>query len=240
MLTLKNLSVSVGRKKIIKNFNFTFSKGNIYVIMGPNGSGKSSLAYAIMGHPSYNTSSKTRIILNGKRLDKLMPEKRAEKGVFLSFQSPLSLSGVSVRELLYLALSKKKDSLTIRQEINRYAKELRISEELLSRSLNEGASGGEKKKVETLQAAVLNKEVMIFDEIDTGVDVDALRAIATFLKKHKEKKTYILITHYNRVLKYLLPDKVLILIGGELKKVGDKRLATKIEKEGYEKVVRKN
>lgn len=237
MLSVKNLSVSVGKKKIIKNFNYKFSKGKIYVIMGPNGSGKSSLANAIMGHPSYKISTQSRILLDKERIEKLQPEKRSEKGIFLSFQSPLSLAGVSVRELLYLALNKKKEPLAVRQEITKYAQELRISEELLARSLNEGASGGEKKKLEALQAAVLDKKVMIFDEIDTGVDVDALRAIATFLKKRKKGKTFILITHYNRVLRYLMPDKVLILMGGVLKKEGDKKLAKKIEKEGYEKVV---
>ncbi len=205
--------------------------------MGPNGSGKSSFANAIMGHPSYTLSPQSRIALGKERIDKLQPEKRSEKGIFLSFQSPLSLAGVSVRELLYLALTKKKEPLAVRQEITQYAKELHISEELLGRSLNEGASGGEKKKLETLQAAVLDKKVMIFDEIDTGVDVDALRAIATFLKKRKKDKTFILITHYNRVLRYLMPDKVLILMEGVLKKVGDKKLAKKIEKEGYEKAV---
>lgn len=238
MLTIKNLSVSVGKKKIVDNFSFTFSKGKVYVIMGPNGSGKSSLAFAIMGHPSYRTSTNSRIFFNKDRVDKLAPEKRAEKGIFLSFQTPLSLSGVSVRELLHLALSKKMDPLVIRQSVNKYAQELRISEELLSRSLNEGASGGEKKKLETLQAAVLDKEVMIFDEVDTGVDVDALRAIAAFLKKHKKEKTYIVITHYNRVLKYLAPDKVLILIDGKLQREGDRKLANLIEKVGYEEVLK--
>ena len=235
MLTVKNLSVSVGKKKIIENFNFNFSPGKIYVIMGPNGSGKSSFAYSLMGHPLYATSKKTRITLGSKRIDNLSPEKRSEGGMFLSFQSPLSLAGVSVRELLYMALSKKRDPLEIRQEIDKYALELKVSQDLLSRSLNEGASGGEKKKLETLQAAVLDKKIMIFDEIDTGVDVDALRAIATFLKKHKKNKTYILITHYSRVLKLLNPDKVLILMDGKLRKVGDKKLAVKIEKDGYEK-----
>ncbi len=237
MLAVKNLSVSVGKKKIIENFNFNFSPGKIYVIMGPNGSGKSSFAYSLMGHPSYTTSKKTRITLGNKRIDNLSPEKRSEGGMFLSFQSPLSLAGVSIRELLYVALSKKRDPLEIRQEIDKYALELNVSQDLLSRSLNEGASGGEKKKLETLQAAVLDKKIMIFDEIDTGVDVDALRAIATFLKKHKKNKTYILITHYSRVLKLLNPDKVLILMDGKLKKVGDKKLVLKIEKDGYEKAV---
>lgn len=235
MLVVKNLTVSVDKKKIVKNFNFTFKPGKVYVIMGPNGSGKSSLAYSIMGHPLYTTSSQSRITLNRKRIDDLSPEKRSEKGIFLSFQAPLSLSGVSVRELLYLALSKK-DPLEVRQAIDKYADELKISQELLSRSLNEGASGGEKKKLETLQAVVLDKKIMIFDEIDTGVDIDALRAISKFLKHHKKDKMFILITHYNRILKYLNPDKVLILIDGKLKKVGDKRLAAQIEKSGYQKL----
>ncbi len=236
MLDLKNLSVTVEKRKIIKNFSYSFKPGKIYVIMGPNGSGKSSLAYSIMGHPSYKISTKSRISLDKKRIDNIAPEKRSGKGIFLSFQSPLSLSGVTVRELLRLA-SPNRDPLEVRQQTDKYADELKISKELLTRSLNEGASGGEKKKLETLQAAVLDKKIMIFDEIDTGVDVDALRAIATFLRKHKKNKTYILITHYNRILKYLKPDKVLILIDGDLKKVGDKKLASQIEKKGYLKLV---
>lgn len=237
MITLKNLSVSIGDKKILQNINFTFEKGKTYAVMGPNGSGKSTLAYAIMGHPSYTLDKKSHLYFKKEDITELEANKRAEKGIFLSFQTPLSLSGVRVNQLLQLAMQGKKDPLVLRQEIKKYAAELHISEDLLSRSLNEGASGGEKKKIEVLQAAVLQKQILIFDEVDTGVDVDALKAIAQFLKKHQEEKTYIIITHYNRILHYLKPDKVLVIANGELKKVGDYTLANEIEKNGYEKVI---
>jgi len=234
MLSLKNLTVSVGNKKILEKINFTFEKGKIYAIMGPNGSGKSTLAFAVMGHPSYIVDPKSKIILNRKNISHLKAEKRAQKGIFLSFQTPLSLSGVNISQLLLIALKGKKDPIKLRAEIETYADELKISQDLLRRSLNDGASGGEKKKMEVLQAAILDKKLMIFDEVDTGVDVDALKTIAKFLDNHKVGKTYIIITHYNRILHYLKPDQVLIIQKGRLKKVGDHRLAETIEKEGYE------
>ncbi len=233
MLTLQNLDVVVGTKSILHKINYSFEPGKIYAIMGPNGSGKSTLAYAIMGHPSYHVNGKSKILLDKKNIIDLKPDARAEKGLFLSFQSPLSLNGVRVYELLQLALLGKKDPLKIRQDAQKYARQLKINEELLSRSLNDGASGGEKKKLEVLQAAVLDKKILIFDEVDTGVDVDALKTIAQFLKKNKKNKTYIIITHYNRILKYLKPDKVLILVDGKLVKIGNYTLALKIEEEGY-------
>jgi Fe-S cluster assembly ATP-binding protein len=141
---------------------------------------------------------------------------------------------VKVYQLLQLALHGKKDPLAIRQEAQKYAKELGISEELLSRPLNEGASGGERKKMEVLQAAVLDKELLIFDEVDTGVDVDALKSISKFLMKHKSDKTYIIITHYNRILHHLQPDHVLIMQKGKIVKVGDHTLAKQIEDKGYD------
>lgn len=236
MLNIKNLTVSVGKKIILDDLNFTFEKGKIYAVMGPNGSGKSTLAYSLMGHPSYIADKKSKIIFNKENIIDEKPEKRSQKGIFLSFQSPLSLSGVKVNQLLQFALQGKKDALKIWEETKKYAKELKINEDLLSRSLNEGASGGEKKKLEVLQAAVLDKKLQIFDEVDTGVDVDALKAIAKFLDKHKDGKTYILITHYNRILHYLRPDKVLVIIGGKLVKIEDHNLADRIEKEGYDKI----
>lgn len=234
LLSIKNLTVSVNSKKIIDKFSFEFEKGKIYVIMGPNGSGKSTLAYSLMGHQAYRVKTNSKIIYGGENLLNLSPEKRAEKGIFLSFQSPLSLNGVRVNQLLQYALNGKKGALQVREEIEKVAKELHVKENLLNRSLNEGASGGERKKMEVLQAAVLDKDLMIFDEIDTGVDVDGLKLIARFLEKNKKDKTYIIITHYNRILKYLKPDKVLILTNGKLQRVGDSKLADEVEKNGYE------
>ena len=241
MLRINHLNVSVSGKQILKNINFEFETGKIYAIMGPNGSGKSTLAHAIMGHPAYEIRNGELRIKDEKGeyedMLELHANERAEKGIFLSFQQPLSLAGVKFFQLLHLALQGKKDPLTIRHEVKKYGKELRISDELLSRSLNEGASGGEKKKLEVLQAAVLDKKLLIFDEVDTGVDVDALKTISQFLDKHCENKTYIIITHYNRILKYLKPNKILVIADGELKKVGDHTLADEIEKNGYDSII---
>ena len=238
MLTVKNLTASIEGKQILKGIDFTFEEGKIYAVMGPNGSGKSTLAYSIMGHPACEIGEKTQITMNGEDITEMEANERAEKGIFLSFQSPLSLSGVKVFQLLRLALEGKKEPLAIKKEVDAIAKELKISEDLLNRSLNEGASGGEKKKMEVLQAMVLDKNFLIFDEVDTGVDVDALKTISRFLQNHREKKTYLVITHYNRILHYLKPDKVLVVANGELKKVGDHTLAEEIEKNGYENIIK--
>ena len=235
MLTVHNLKAKVGDKEILKGIDFEFEEGKIYAVMGPNGSGKSTLAYAIMGHPGYEVEG--QITMNGEEIGEEEPHKRAQRGIFLSFQTPLLLSGVKVFQLIQLAIKGKKDPLEVRKRIQQFAKDLKINEELLSRSLNEGASGGEKKKMEVLQAASLDKKFIIFDEVDTGVDVDALKTISQFLDRNREGKTYVIITHYNRILHYLRPDRVLVVAGGQLKKVGDASLAEEIEKNGYESVL---
>ncbi|MDO8609479.1 MAG: Fe-S cluster assembly ATPase SufC [bacterium] len=236
MLKLQNLTVSVSGKEILHSLDFIFEKGKTYTIMGPNGSGKSTLAYTIMGHPLYIVEKKSKIYIDKTEISKLTPDKRAALGIFLSFQSPISLSGITVFQLLRLALSGKKDPLAVYKEMEKFSKELKIKEELLKRSLNDGASGGEKKKLEVLQAAVLNPKYVFFDEVDTGVDVDALKTIAQFINKYKANKTNIVITHYNRILKYLKPDYVLVLKEGRIVKVGDYSLVKQIEKNGYEKI----
>ena len=237
MLVLKNLSVKVGKMTIIKNINFNFEKGKVYAIMGPNGSGKSTLAFTIAGHPAYKLEVGS-LRFEGRNISELSPDKRAKLGMFLSFQTPLSLSGINVFQLLRIALAKKKDPLALKKKIEVITKKLGIKSQLAERSLNEGASGGEKKKLEMLQAAILDPKLLIFDEIDTGVDVDALRTIAKFMNENKDGKTYILITHYNRILHYIRPDKVLILMNGRLMKVGSAKLAEEIEKSGYERILK--
>jgi len=238
MIKLSNLSVSIDEKYILKNINFTFEEGKIYAVMGPNGSGKSTLAYSIMGHPSYTIEKGSKIEAKGEDITEMEANERAEQGIFLSFQSPLSLSGVKVQQLLRFAMEGKKDPLTIYKQVKEIAKELKIPGHLLERSLNDGASGGEKKKLEVLQAIVLDKNFLIFDEVDTGVDVDALKTISEYLETHRAGKTYVVITHYNRILHYLKPDKVLVIANGELKKVGDHTLAEQIEQNGYEAVLK--
>jgi len=237
MLNLKNITVKIGEKTIIDNFSYSFESGKIYAIMGPNGSGKSTLASIVMGNPIYDVvKGKIQIIEKDKKpisLLELTPDERAHNGIFMSFQSPIALSGIRVAQLLQLALKGKKSALEIRKEVEMLSKSLNVHTELISRSLNEGLSGGERKKMEVLQAAILDKNIQIFDEIDTGVDVDAMKSIAKFLEKNKKDKTYIVITHYNRILKYLKPDKVLVLLNGKLVMSGDHTLAKKIEDEGY-------
>ncbi|MFA6080847.1 MAG: Fe-S cluster assembly ATPase SufC [Patescibacteria group bacterium] len=235
MLELKNLTITVEDKTIIENLNLKLGKNKVYVIMGPNGSGKSTLALTLMGHPLYKIKS-GKIFFEKKDITNLESNKRAVAGIFLSFQSPLSLSGVSVYSLLRTAIAGKKDPLKLREEIEKTAKLLKIKKELLERSFNEGTSGGEKKKLELLQAAILSPKFLMFDEIDTGVDVDALKTIAQFMEKNKKGKTYLLITHYNRILKYVKPDEVLVMIDGKIVKRGDYKLAEKIEKTGYAKL----
>lgn len=235
MLTLKNLSVSIDSKKILKNINYTFEPGKVYAIMGPNGSGKSTLASTVMGHPVYTVSKTSKIVFEGENITEMEPNDRSNKGVFLSFQTPMALTGVTIYQFMRYALTGKMDALKIRQSVQKYAKKLHISEDLLSRSLNDGFSGGEKKKMEVLQAALLDPKLAFFDEIDTGVDVDALRSIAKFIQAmHTPQKTFVIITHYNRILKYLKPDKIIVLKNGQIVKEGTAKLAQEIEKKGYD------
>ena len=258
MLKLKNLSVSIEGKKILEDISFDFRAGKTYALMGPNGSGKSTLASAIMGHPHYKISKASKIILRvtptpqsrrlasspwkgaqgkNKNIKNLSPDKRARLGIFLSFQTPMTLPGVTVFELLRLALEKQIDPVTLHGRVKTFAKELRIKDELLKRSLNDGFSGGEKKKLEALQAVLLQPRLALFDEIDTGVDVDALKTISQFLKKPLPKKTtLVFITHSTRLLRYIKPDEVLVLKGGKLVKTGKSALAKKIEREGFDKM----
>ncbi|MDO8566435.1 MAG: Fe-S cluster assembly ATPase SufC [Candidatus Moranbacteria bacterium] len=237
MLHIKNLSVSIEDKKILDNISFDFHVGKTYALMGPNGSGKSTLAAAIMGHPQITYSRVSKILVSGKNIKNLSPDKRAKLGIFLSFQTPMTLPGVTVFELLRLALEKQIDPVTLHGRVKAYAKELHIKEELLKRSLNDGFSGGEKKKLEALQAVLLKPQFALFDEIDTGVDVDALKTISRFLKKHLSKKTtLVFITHSTRLLRYIKPQEVLIMKVGRLVKTGKGALAKKIEREGFEKI----
>ncbi len=233
MIKLKNLTANAKDKVIIENLNFEFEKGKIYALMGPNGSGKSTLANVIMGHPAYELSSNSEIIFQGENIATLSPDKRVQKGIFLTHQSPLALSGINILELLNNSLGEKMDLSEIVQKAHDYAKKLDLNPELLERSLNENASGGERKKTEMIQAAILDPQFIVFDEIDTGVDVDALRQIAKFMTEIKKDKTYLIITHYNRILEYINPDLVLIIENGKIMRTGNASLAKEIEESGY-------
>jgi Fe-S cluster assembly ATP-binding protein len=243
MLQIKNLTASVGGKTILKNLGLSFGAGKTYALLGPNGSGKSTLASVLMGHPDFSVDEASDILFEGENLRELSADARAKKGVFLSFQSPLALPGVTIYQLLRFALDdkqengKKIDALTLRKKVKAFAEELHVSEELLSRSINDGFSGGEKKKMEVLQWAMLEPRLAVFDEVDTGVDVDALKTIARFLKAHRRPdQTFVFITHSTKLLEILEPDETVVLKDGEIVRQGDGRLATEIiEKEGFGK-----
>ena len=241
MLQLKNFTVHAGDKTILSDINLTFESGKVYALLGPNGSGKSTLASAIMGHPNYTLAETvdgraSEIFFQEENITTLSADKRAKKGLFLSFQSPIPLPGVSIYQLMRHAFDNKLDALTTRKKIQAFANELDIKEELLSRSLNDDFSGGEKKKMEVLQMAMLEPKCAIFDEIDTGVDVDALKTIAHFLKTHRTpEQTFIFITHSTSLLKTLEPDYTIVIKDGKVHKQGDGSMAIDIiETEGFE------
>jgi len=233
MLFLDSIKVKVEEKEILKGFSYSFQKGKIYALMGPNGSGKSTLVQTIIGNTQYSLAKTSSILLNKEKLNGLSPDKRAKMGIGITFQSPLALQGISVFQLLRMAI-KDVDVLKLYERIEEIAKELKINKELIDRPLNEGASGGERKKLEVLQMALLNPSLIFFDEIDTGVDIDSLKAIFTFLKKFKGDKTFVFITHYSKIFAYLKPDKVLVMKEGQLVAQGGKEIIEKIEKKGYE------
>lgn len=233
MLSLQNIKVSIGKREIINDFSHDFEEGKIYAIMGPNGSGKSTLVQSIIGNAQYSLSKSSSLLFNKKKLNSLTPDKRARLGIGITFQTPLALQGISAFQLLRLA-RKDTDVIQLYENIEKVAKELKINKELIDRPLNEGASGGERKKLEVLQMAILNPSIIFFDEIDTGVDVDSLKTIFTFLKKYKKDKTYVFITHYSKIFAYLKPDEVLVMKQGRLVFCGGKETIKTIEKKGYE------
>ena len=248
LLTISNLHVSIDSKKILQGVSLKVKSGEVHAVMGPNGSGKSTLAYAFLGHPAY--TSRGKIVLNNKDISHLSTEDRAKAGLFLALQSPIAIPGVTVTNLLRAALGDNKNpshnpilarrfvgSLPVEEfmkAVKEYAKQLHIDESFLSRGIHDGFSGGEKKKIEMLQALVLKPKFAIFDEIDTGLDVDALRIVARGIGMLSQKGTgIIIITHYQRILKYLKPDVVHILVSGKIVKTGNAELAKKIEDNGY-------
>lgn len=237
MLQLNNLTATVGGKQILDNISLVFEKGKIYALLGPNGSGKSTLASVIMNHPSFSINEDSNIVFDDEDIKNLSADKRSKKGLFLSFQSPLPLPGVSIYQLARHMLQNKTDALSSRKKIQELAKELNIKDELLSRSLNDDFSGGEKKKMEVLQWALLEPKFSIFDEIDTGVDVDALKTIATFIDKYRtSEQTIVFITHSTALLKSIAPNKTIVLKDGKIDRQGDGMMAIEIiEKEGFGK-----
>jgi len=240
MLKIKNLSIQIENKKIIKSLNLEIKLGEIHAIMGPNGSGKSSLAFTIAGHPSY-LITKGEIVVDKVVINNLAPDERSRLGLFLAFQYPQAITGVSVFNFLrsiYNAHHIEKIPIhKFKLELNKYLKALDLSEAFLERYLNEGFSGGEKKKLEILQAMVIEPNYIILDETDSGLDIDALKTVAKSVSKLSEqtKAGILIITHYQRLLNYIKPDFVHILKQGKIVKSGDYKLAKELEKNGYEK-----
>lgn len=239
-LSINKLKVAIDNKPILRGVDLHIKQGETHAIMGPNGSGKSTLAQAILRHPRYKITGGS-IHFAGKNLNRLTTDKVACLGVLLAFQYPSAIPGVSVNNLLKIAqgaghkAGKKRNLKMFLGDIKSAASAMRLPEEFLSRSLNEGFSGGEKKKTEILQLAMLAPKLMILDETDSGLDVDALRIVARQINKLKAAGTSImLITHYNRILKYVVPDNVHIMRQGRIVRSGGRKLAGEIEKNGYE------
>ena len=241
-LQINNLKSSIEGKEILKGINLKLKEGKVYVIMGPNGSGKSTLANILMGNPTYKIDS-GEIILKDQDISNMKADERAKLGMFLSFQYPQEISGVTLSNFLrtaYNSLKEKKISiLEFRKLLKEKAEQLGVNEDFLARYLNEGFSGGEKKKSEILQLLVLNPKLAILDETDSGLDIDALKTIASGIKAFASSspdKTIIIITHYKRILDYLDIDRVFIMKDGLIVKSGGKDLVDEIDSNGYDKI----
>jgi Fe-S cluster assembly ATP-binding protein len=242
MLEIKNLHAGVEDKEILKGINLEVKAGEVHAIMGPNGSGKSTLSALIAGNENYEITEGT-ISLDGEDLADLAPEERAHKGVFLSFQYPVEIPGVSVTNFMKTAINESRKAKGLEEmPANEMLKLIREKSELLeidrkfmSRSLNEGFSGGEKKRNEIFQMAMLEPKLAILDETDSGLDIDALRIVANGVNKLKsDKNAIVVITHYQRLLDYIVPDFVHVLYNGKIVKSGGKELAYELEEKGYD------
>ena len=241
MLQLENLKASINTKTILNGLNLEIKPGEVHAIMGPNGSGKSTLANILSGKNGYNVSGTLKY--EGKNLQDIPIEERAQKGIFLAFQYPLEIPGVNTTNFLKTSLNtirkakgeKELDTLTLLKLIKEKASELNIDEKFLSRQLNVGFSGGEKKKNEILQMKLLEPKLAILDETDSGLDIDALRIVADGVNSHKNKKNaFLIITHYQRLLDYIKPDFIHVLSKGKIIKTGRADLGQELEKTGYE------
>jgi Fe-S cluster assembly ATP-binding protein len=245
MLNINNLSASIEGKEILKNFNLEIKPGEVHAIMGPNGSGKSTLANILSGRKGYEIQGKAAY--EGKNLLEIPIEERAQKGIFLAFQYPTEIPGVNTNNFLKTSLNtirkfkglKELDSLDFLKLVKEKSKSLKIEEKILSRQLNVGFSGGEKKKNEILQMTILEPKLAILDETDSGLDIDALRIVSDGVNSLRDKKrSFLIITHYQRLLDYIKPDFVHVLVNGKIVKTGCSELAQELEKDGYEGVAK--
>ena len=243
MLQITNLSASIDNKKILKGFNLKIKPGEIHAIMGPNGSGKSTLANVLTGKNGYQVEG--QVLYQGKNLLKLPIEERAQKGLFMAFQYPLEIAGVNTNNFLKTSLNtvrkvrglKELDSLDFLNLIKTKTKNLKIDEKILNRQLNVGFSGGEKKKNEILQMTILEPKLVILDETDSGLDIDAMKIVSDGVNSLRSKdRSFLIITHYQRLLDYIRPDFVHVLVDGKIAKTGCSELAVELEKIGYGKM----
>ena len=241
MLEIKNLSVSVGGRKILDDLNLSVETGEVAAIMGPNGSGKSTLAYVLAGKPDYEATS-GGIWLDGENLFEIGPDERAHKGVFLAFQYPTEIPGVATLTFLKAALNAQRRSrgesdLTtpeFMRGVREAASDLKIDQEMLKRPLNVGFSGGEKKRLEILQMALMRPRLGVLDETDSGLDIDALKVVAAGVNALRDpKRTFIVITHYQRLLDHITPDRVHVMAKGRIAASGGPDLAIELERNGY-------
>ena len=248
MLSIKNLHARVEDKDILRGINLEVKAGEVHAIMGPNGSGKSTLSSVIAGNENYEVTD-GNIYLEGEDISEFAPEERAHKGVFLSFQYPVEIPGVSVTNFMKTAINetRKAQGLTempaneMLKLIREKSELLEIDRKFLSRSLNEGFSGGEKKRNEIFQMAMLEPKLAILDETDSGLDIDALRIVANGVNKlRSENNAVIVITHYQRLLDYIVPDFVHVLYNGKIVKSGGKELAYELEEKGYDWIKSEN
>ena len=242
LLTLQNLEASIENKKIIKNFNLSIQPNEIHVIMGPNGSGKSTLSKVLAGHPAYEVTNGT-VLFKEKELLDMSPETRSHEGLFLAFQYPLEIAGVTNYDFLRLAYNEKRkyenksevDPLEFMELTQKLLQKLKMKDEFLNRNLNEGFSGGEKKRNEILQMLLLDPKLVILDEIDSGLDIDAIKIICEGIVNNLSKDaSLIVITHYPKLLNYLKPSYVHIMMDGKIVKTGNIELVEILEKEGYD------
>ena len=243
MLEIKNLKASINNKDILKGLNITIKPGELHAIMGPNGSGKSTLANVLSGKNGYEISGELKY--QGKNLKEISIDERAQKGIFLAFQYPTEIPGVNTNNFLKTSLNKLRkakgekelDTLSFLKLLKEKSSELGIDEKMLSRQLNVGFSGGEKKKNEILQMKMLDPNLVILDETDSGLDIDALKIIADGVNSSRDKKkSFLVITHYQRLLDYINPDFVHVLSDGKIIKSGSMELAQELEKKGYKKI----